>query len=270
MKDTRDFQTIKVEVEDNGLGRLTLNRPERLNAIGATMLQELAEAARWFDTHCDLRVVIMSGAGRAFCAGADLQDAAITAADPKANSWLYRREAGQYGLRASDAIEQMRAVTIAQVHGYAVGGGVVLMAVCDLRVAAEDAWFFIPEIDLGIPLAWGGIPKLVREIGPAMTKELVMTCRRFSPQEAKAMGFLNRVVAPEKLQSETEDLARELLEKPSVPVAITKEHVNAVTRAMSAGITAFADGDGLLGASATEESRAAARAYRAKTFRQKS
>jgi enoyl-CoA hydratase/carnithine racemase len=270
MKDTRDFQTIKVEVEDNGLGRLTLNRPERLNAIGATMLQELAEAARWFDTHRDLRVVIMSGAGRAFCAGADLQDAAITAADPKANSWLYRREAGQYGLRASDAIEQMRAVTIAQVHGYAVGGGVVLMAVCDLRVAAEDAWFFIPEIDLGIPLAWGGIPKLVREIGPAMTKELVMTCRRFSPQEAKAMGFLNRVVAPEKLQSETEDLARELLEKPSVPVAITKEHVNAVTRAMSAGITAFADGDGLLGASATEESRAAARAYRAKTFRQKS
>jgi enoyl-CoA hydratase/carnithine racemase len=270
MKDTRDFQTIKVEVEDNGLGRLTLNRPERLNAIGATMLQELAEAARWFDTHRDLRVVIMSGAGRAFCAGADLQDAAITAADPKANSWLYRREAGQYGLRASDAIEQMRAVTIAQVHGYAVGGGVVLMAVCDLRVAAEDAWFFIPEIDLGIPLAWGGIPKLVREIGPAMTKELVMTCRRFSPQEAKAMGFLNRVVAPEKLQSETEELARELLEKPSVPIAITKEHVNAVTRAMSAGITAFADGDGLLGASATEESRAAARAYRAKTFRQKS
>jgi len=270
MKDTRDFQTIKVEVEDNGLGRLTLNRPERLNAIGATMLQELAEAARWFDTHRDLRVVIMSGAGRAFCAGADLQDAAITAADPKANSWLYRREAGQYGLRASDAIEQMRAVTIAKVHGYAVGGGVVLMAVCDLRVAAEDAWFFIPEIDLGIPLAWGGIPKLVREIGPAMTKELVMTCRRFSPQEAKAMGFLNRVVAPEKLQSETEELARELLEKPSVPIAITKEHVNAVTRAMSAGITAFADGDGLLGASATEESRAAARAYRAKTFRQKS
>ncbi len=271
MKDTRDFQTIKVEVEDNGLGRLTLNRPERLNAIGATMLQELAEAARWFDTHRDLRVVIMSGAGRAFCAGADLQDAAITAADPKANSWLYRREAGLYGLRSSDAIEQMRAVTIAQVQGYAVGGGVVLMAVCDLRVVAEDAWFFIPEIDLGIPLAWGGIPKLVREIGPAMTKELVMTCRRFSPQEAKAMGFLNRVVAPEKLQSETEELARELLEKPSVPIRpITKEHVNAVTRAMSAGITSFSDGDALLGASATEESRAAARAYRAKTFRQKS
>jgi enoyl-CoA hydratase/carnithine racemase len=273
MTDTREFQTIKVEADDDGLGRLTLNRPDRLNAIGATMLQELAEAARWFDTHRELRVVIVSGAGRAFCAGADLQgdlqDA--PAGDPGASrSWLYRREVGQYGLRAADAIEQMRAVTIAQVQGYAVGGGVVLMAVCDLRVAAEDASFFIPEIDLGIPLAWGGIPKLVREIGPAMTKELVMTCRRFSPMEAKAIGFINRVVPPAKLQTEVEELARELLAKPSVPVAITKEHVNAVTRAMSAGITSFGDGDVLLGAQATEESRAAARAYRDRTFRKKS
>jgi enoyl-CoA hydratase/carnithine racemase len=268
MKDTREFQTITVETDDRGLGRLTLNRPDRLNAIGATMLQELAEAARWFDNHRELRVVIVSGAGRAFCAGADLQDS--PAATAAGSSWLYRREVGQYGLRAADAIEQMRAVTIAQVQGFAVGGGVVLMAVCDLRVAAEDAWFFIPEIDLGIPLAWGGIPKLVREIGPAMTKELVMTCRRFSPAEAKQMGFVNRVVPLAKLAGEAEDLARELIDKPSVPVAITKEHVNAVTRAMSAGITSFGDGDALLGAAAAEESRAAARAYREKTFRKKS
>src|SRR5580704_18212537 len=98
MKDTRDFETIQAEVDDSGLGRLTLNRPDRLNAIGATMLQELAEAARWFDSHRELRVVIMSGAGRAFCAGADLKDSPA-AADAKTNSWLYRREVGQYGLR---------------------------------------------------------------------------------------------------------------------------------------------------------------------------
>src|SRR5260370_31395813 len=79
MKDTREFQTIKVEVED-ALGRLTLNRPERLNAVGDTMLQEMAEAARWFDSHRELRVVIVSGAGRAFCAGADLKDSPAAAA----------------------------------------------------------------------------------------------------------------------------------------------------------------------------------------------
>ena len=263
MKDTREFQTIRVEVED-ALGRLTLNRPERLNAVGATMLQELAEAARWFDGHRELRVVIVSGEGRAFCAGADLKDSPL--GPPADSSWLFRREVGQYGLRAADALEQMRAVTIAQVHGYAVGGGMVLMAVCDLRVAADDAVFFIPEIDLGIPLAWGGIPRLVRELGPALTKELVMTCRRFTPAEAKSLGFLNRVVPAAQLKSEVEQLARELVAKPSVPVAITKEHVNSVVRAMSAGTTAFADGDVLLGASGDEESRVAARAYREKAF----
>src|ERR1017187_3578187 len=129
MKDTREFQTIKVEADDGGLGRLTLNRPERLNAVGATMLQELAEAARWFDSHRELRVVIVSGEGRAFCAGADLRDSPVAAASARSDrSWLYRREVGQYGLRAADALEQMRAVTIAQVHGFAVGGGAVLMA----------------------------------------------------------------------------------------------------------------------------------------------
>lgn len=266
MKDTRDFQTIKVEV-DGVLGRLTLNRPERLNAIGATMLQELAEAAQWFDKHRELRAVIMSGAGRAFSAGADLKDSPAAAASARTGqSWLYRREVGQYGLRAADAIEQMHAVTIAQVHGYAVGGGLVLMAVCDLRVAAEDAVFFIPEVDLGIPLAWAGIPRLVREIGPAMTKELVMTCRRFTPQEAKAIGFVNRVVPAAQLQSEVEHLAQELIAKPSVPVAITKEHVNSVARTMGAGMTGFADGDVLLGAIDDEESRAAARVYMEKAF----
>src|ERR1700730_17043870 len=103
MKDTRDFQTLKVEV-DGGLGRLTLNRPERLNAIGVTMLQELVEAARWFDNHRELRVVIVSGAGRAFCAGADLQDSPAAAADSQSeHSWLYCRELEQYGLGAGDA-----------------------------------------------------------------------------------------------------------------------------------------------------------------------
>lgn len=261
MADTREFKTLKVEV-DGARGRLILNRPERLNAIGATMLQELAEAARWFDTYRELRVVVVSGAGRAFSAGADLRDSpAAPGMARSGNSWLYRREVGQYGLRAADALEQMRAVTIAQVHGFAVGGGLVLMAVCDLRVAAENAQMFIPEVDLGVPLAWGGIPKLVREIGPALTKELVMTCRRFSPAEAKAAGFVNRVVPEARLAAEVDALAAEIAAKPSVPVAITKEHVNSVAHAMGSGSTAFADGDALLGAVGDEESREAGRIY---------
>ncbi len=142
---------------DGPIGSITLNRPDRLNAIGATMLRELARAARWFDERPEIRVVIVRGEGRAFSAGADLKDSPMAGASPRSgNEWAVRREVGQYGLRMADAIEQMRATTIAQVQGYAVGGGLVLMVACDLRVVAEDTVFSIPEIELGIPLALGG------------------------------------------------------------------------------------------------------------------
>ena len=263
------FETIALAV-DGPLGRITLNRPDRLNAVGATMMRDLVAAAEFFDANLDVRVVILSGAGRAFCAGADLQDSPMGGASARSGkSWAERREIGQLGLRMADALEGMRAVTIAQVHGYAVGGGLVLAAVCDLRVAAEGAVFSSPEVELGIPLAWGGIPRLVREIGPALTKELVMTCRRFTPAEAKAAGFLNRVVPPQQLVAEVEALAARLLEMPTVPVTITKEHVNSVARAMGAGSTAFADGDALMGAAFDPESLAAGEKYIARTVKRK-
>lgn len=258
------YESLRVEIDGKNprIGRLTLSRPERLNAMGATMLRELADAARWFDTQREVRAVVVRGDGRSFSAGADLHDPPLFEGLPgSGNSWMYRREVGQYGLRMADAVEQMRAVTIAQVHGHAVGGGVVLMAACDLRVVADDTVMFIPEIDIGIPLAWGAIPRLVREIGPALTKELVITCRRFGAAEAKSIGFVNRVVAPGAVAGEAERLAEEVASKPSVPVVITKEHVNAVARASSAGITAFADGDALLGAAQDPESLEAMRDY---------
>lgn len=261
-----EFETLRVHAE-GPIGALVLARPERRNALSAKAMREIAAAAHWFDDQADVRVVIVRGEGRSFCAGADLRDSPVGEASPRAGrSWAARREVGQLGLRMADAVEQMRAVTLAQVHGHAVGGGIVLMAACDLRVVAEDAVLSIPEIDLGIPLAWGGIPRLVREIGPALTKELVMTCRRFTPAEARAAGFVNRVVPEARLEAETRALAEELAAKPAVPVIVTKEHVNAVTRAMGAGLTSFADGDVLLGTVFDPDSLEAARRYRERTF----
>jgi enoyl-CoA hydratase/carnithine racemase len=264
-----ELETVRLAVE-GALGRITLQRPDRLNAVGATMMRDLIAAARFFDGAPEVRVVILSGAGRAFCAGADLQDSPIGGASARSGkSWAERREIGQLGLRMADALEAMHAVTIAQVHGYAVGGGLVLAAVCDLRVAADDAVFSIPEVELGIPLAWGGIPRLVREIGPALTKELVITCRRFTPAEAKAAGFLNRVVPASQLVAEAESLAARILEMPTVPVTITKEHVNSVARAMGAGTTAFADGDALMAAAFDPESLAAGQRYLERTIKRR-
>ena len=182
-----NFKTLAVSVDDT-IGHIQLNRPAQLNPLSTICLRELVAAADWFDTRDEVRVVIVHGAGRAFSAGADL----ASFGDP---AGTLPRDAADAGREMAEAIEAMQAVTIAAVHGHCVGGGVVLAAACDLRIAAESTRFSIPEVDLGIPLAWGGIQRLVREIGPAATRELVLTCRPFSAAEAKALGMLNTVAA---------------------------------------------------------------------------
>lgn len=248
--DTPQFEHLTVSV-DGPRGSLQLNRPDRLNPLGMHTLYELERAARWFDEHLDLKVVVVSGAGRAFSAGADIS--AFTASGPM--------EDAQQGWRMGRALEEMRAVTVARLHGWCVGGGLVVAAACDLRVAATSARFSIPEVDLGIPLAWGGIPRLVREIGPALTKELVMTCRPFDADEAFRAGFLNRVVDDAALDDEIEALVAALLAKPKLALLETKAHVNAVTESMVGTGRSWADADGLRAGLRDPEGRASAEAY---------
>jgi enoyl-CoA hydratase/carnithine racemase len=247
------FSTL--EVEANGhFGILCLNRPSKLNALSLELLEEVTAAAAWFNTQDAVRTVVISGKGKAFSAGADL------AGFPEIGD-ASLRQAADAGRIMADAVESMRAVTIAKIHGWCVGGGLVLAAACDLRVATETTIFSIPEIDLGIPLAWGGIPRLVREIGPAMTKELVMTCRQFSSAEAKSLGFLNRLVGEPELAQTVHDLAKQICAKPKHPIASTKQHVNAVSAQMGAAIDAWSDADGLLVGLLDAECQSAREAY---------
>jgi enoyl-CoA hydratase/3-hydroxypropionyl-coenzyme A dehydratase len=167
----------------------------------------------------------------------------------------------QVGWRMGRALDEMRAVTVGRLHGWCVGGGLIVAAGCDLRIAADTARFSIPEVDLGIPLAWGGIPRLVREIGPALTKELVMTCRPFDAHEAKAAGFINRVVPEADLDAAVEELVQQLLQKPKLALLETKAHVNAVTESMVGTGRSWADADGLYAGLRDEEGRASAAAY---------
>ena len=254
--DAAQFEHLSVAV-DGPRGTLQLNRPDRLNPLGMQTLYELERAARWFDEHLDLKVVVVSGAGRAFSAGADVT--AFTAAGAM--------EDAQQGWRMGRALEEMRAVTVARIQGWCVGGGLVVAAACDLRVAATSARFSIPEVDLGIPLAWGGIPRLVREIGPALTKELVMTCRPFDADEALRAGFLNRVVRDDLLDIEVDALVDSLVAKPKLALLETKAHVNAVTESMVGTGRSWADADGLRAGLRDPEGRAAAEAYLARLRR---
>ena len=238
MSKAHEFNTLEVAVE-GPVVRLRLNRPEKLNPLSPATLLEIAQAAQWFDRQEEIKVVIVSGNGRCFSAGADL-------AAFKGPQSVTRRTAADYGRRMAAALETMRPLAIAAIHGWCIGGAVVLAAACDLRVASVDARFSIPEVDLGIPLAWGGIPRLVREIGPALTKELVITCREFSPQEAASAGFLNRVVPSAHLEREVDALADSIASKAMLPVALTKCHVNAVTAQATGIMHSWSDADSLL------------------------
>ena len=260
------FDTLQVQV-DGPIGTLTLNRPERMNALSRQLLRELPKACAWFNEQTEVRVVIIRGEGKCFSVGADLHDAVTN--QNKESTWVERRELGQIGAKMVESIEQLRAVSIAQVHTYAIGGALLLMMACDFRMVAEGTVFSIPEIDLGIPLSWGGIPRLVREIGPLMTKELVMTCRRFSPEEAKELQLINRILPADQLTSACQELAQELAAKPSVPLQITKEHVNSVSQSMGDSGSLYSDGDVLLSILADPDSRKAALAYLDKLGRKK-
>ena len=247
------FETLECTV-DGQIGWLKLNRPEKLNPLSTQCLEELIGAAAWFDGHDDIRVVVVHGAGRAFTAGADL-------ASFGGPTGTLPRSAADAGRRMAEAIEQMQAVTIAAVHGHCIGGGVVLAAACDLRVAAESTNFAIPEVDLGIPLAWGGIQRLVREIGPAATRELVMTCRPFTALEAHVRGMVNTVSAGDAYLTDAEELAHKLARKSRLTLRATLQAVDAAAEELVSTGTAWSDADSLVNALHDEESRAAAQAY---------
>ena len=254
MVEQPNFETLLVEV-DGRIGRVTLNRPDKLNALSRQLMSEIVELGAWLKLREDIRVVILSGAGRSFCAGFDLNDFSSASAGESP------RIAADLGRLATNALTDVPQLTIAAVHGHCVGGGVVFVAACDLRVAATETTFIIPEVDLGIPLAWGGIPRLVREIGPALTKELVLTCRPFDAAEAKSIGFINRVVAPEDLDITVNELAENLASKTLYSLHSTKQQVNAVMEEIAGTGRSAGDADMLVYAMRDPESREATARY---------
>ena len=233
------MDTILVEHDRElpGLVTITLNRPDKLNAINGTMQRELQAVCLLLRDDSEARVVIVTGAGRAFSAGADLgrrrpgdgnqSPPLVAGASP-----LAERISASAGNRTSDALESLDQVTIGAVNGLAIGGGVAFLSCLDIRLAAQSAWFSIPEVDLDIPMTWNSLPRFIREIGPARTKELVMTCDRFSAEDALRWGFLNHVTADEELMPRTRALAAKLLAKDPISLAVTKSTTNALAKLM--------------------------------------
>jgi enoyl-CoA hydratase/carnithine racemase len=220
-------QEILAETLDDGtIGLITLNRPERHNALTLAMWRQFAESVRAFGENDDCRVLIVRGAGeRAFSAGADLNEIAT------------HRQTSE-GAAAHHAVveDAFRALTdfeqpvIAMIHGYCIGGGCELAVACDLRMADDRAQLGIPAAKLGIVLGVDELRRLASLVGVAVAKEILVTGRRFDAAEALRVGLVNQVVSADSLEDATFALARQIAENAPTSVVATKALLNAIDR----------------------------------------
>ncbi len=233
---TRQFGTVTLELEPP-LAWLALSRPRKLNALDRETLDGIAAAARALDEETGIAVAIVRGEGSDFSAGADIHAAA---AAPPEQRLRVIRESAEAGRAAIEALRHTRPVTVALVHGRAIGGGFVVAAACDLRVVTEDAVFWLPEVDLGIPVGWGGVGVMVDELGAQLARDLVLTCRRFSAEEAQRAGFVSRLVAAGDAEAAARELALEIASKPHGAITRSKRQF---VEALEGSGTGAADAD---------------------------
>ena len=218
------YETLSVEFESR-LAIVTLNRPKQRNAMSTRLLAEMIDCAGVLAAKHDVDVVLVTGAGGCFCAGADLKDKRRWAnADASFNQ---QREVASLGMRMARAWEELPQMTIAAVEGYAIGGGLALCVALDWRVLARDAFVSLPEIALGIPLTWGTIPRLVNLVGPAKAKRLTILCERVAAAEAHTMGLADYLAESGTALATARQVASAVLAMPSHSVRMSKETVNA-------------------------------------------
>ncbi|KGK90886.1 enoyl-CoA hydratase [Desulfosporosinus sp. HMP52] len=212
------YETILVEIED-GIAMLTLNRPAVLNALNDQVFSELAEAAAKIANDPSVRVMIITGGEKVFAAGADIgQMASATAVEVTISD--------RPSHRALQIIENMPQPVIAAIAGYALGGGCELTLVADVRIAADNAQFGLPEIKLGILPGAGGTQRLPRLIGAGRAKELIFSGDFIKAEEALRIGLVNKVVPADLLFSEAKKMAKRFADRGAVALRMAKSSVN--------------------------------------------
>jgi enoyl-CoA hydratase len=207
-----------IEVSERyGLGFIELNRPKVLNAINRPMVSEIVEAFEELDRNDNVNVIILSGKGRAFAAGADIDE---MSEDGAIDLELLNQ------FTEWDRLAWIKKPIIGAVQGFALGGGFELALCCDMLFAAEDASFGFPEVNLGVMPGAGGTQRLTKLIGKSRAMEWLLSGDRFTAAQALEWGVINRSVAPELLMEETEKFAKKLAAKPPLSIRLIKESVH--------------------------------------------
>jgi len=212
------FDNILLEI-DGPIANLTINRPEKRNAVNNATVEEIDKALDQIEANPDLRVLILTGAGeKAFVAGADIQE--LDKRDTLLGRTETRRRQEVY-----TRIEQLEIPSIAAINGWALGTGLELTLVCTLRVASSNAKMGQPEVKLGIIPGAGGTYRLPRLVGMGRAMEMILTGEPVTAEEALSMGLVNRVVPPEKLLEEVRVLAETIVARPKLAIQYAKEAV---------------------------------------------
>ncbi len=237
------------------IARLTLKRADKLNALDRAMIVALADAARAIDDAAEARVAVLSGEGKAFCAGGDI---AAWGGLPALDMW---RDWTRVGHRAFEALARLRVPLIAALTGHAFGGGLELAAVADIRVAETGIKLGLPETGLGMAPGWSGTQRLVRRFGASVVRRMALGGALFSAEEALALGLVDEVTGPGEGLVRAERIAADVVRRGPVAVQIVKAMINAAE-----GEDRDAPIEGLAGAltASTEDLAEGVAAFRAK------
>lgn len=222
-----EHSTIRLEMS-GAVGVVFLDRPDKLNALSRLMVDELTEVAERLAADPAVRCLVLAAEGRMFSAGADLEEfregfesGDVDQAATEAESRL--------GSRLAAALENPELVTIVAVQKAAIGGAAALVAACDLRIFAEGARLVVPELAMGVPLAWGGMERLVRDLGPAVVRDLVLTGRPLGAHEALSRGFACAVEPPETLLERATSLAEAIASRPALGTTIALQRLLSIS-----------------------------------------
>lgn len=209
-----------VEVSKQGhVGIVTMNRPETLNALSSAVFADLLKAFDVVENDEEIYVVVVTGAGRSFVAGADISEMATM-------NVVEGKNFGDLGNQAMLRLERMEKPTIAAINGFALGGGCELSMSCDIRICSDNAMFGQPEVQLGITPGYGGTQRMARLVGAGIAKELIYTAKNLSAQDAYRIGLVNAVYPQEELMAAAEKLAGKIAKNAPIAVRLSKKMIN--------------------------------------------
>ncbi|MCP4753556.1 MAG: enoyl-CoA hydratase/isomerase family protein [Proteobacteria bacterium] len=240
------YKHLKVERKSH-IAVVTLNRPEKLNALNSDLMKDIEKVTEEFQEDVETRVVIFHGAGQHFSAGADLSQ---TRHRPP--TVLEKQRAVHLGPRMIRKLQEMNQITIAAVHGVALGGGACIAAALDFRIGADDCRIGYPEGALGICLSWVALPMCVHLVGPSRAKRMLILARKEKARTLLDWGYLDEIVSKEELMEKAFEMAREYAVMPPVAAQMIKRSVNAVTTALDQSVMHM-DSDQLMLCHTTED-----------------